>query len=74
MNDYKHTVLCVDDEANILNSLVRLLRKEKYHLVTASSGPEGLKILEKNAVHLVISDQRMSPMNDIEFLTKEKKT
>ena len=70
MNDYQHTVLCVDDEQNILHALKRLLRKEGYRLLTAGSGTEGLKILKENDVHLVISDQRMPEMSGTEFLAK----
>lgn len=72
MNDNQHTVLCVDDEANILHSIKRLLRKEGYGLLTASSGIEGLKILEENNVHLVLSDQRMPQMSGTEFLAEVK--
>jgi len=72
MNDYKHTILCVDDEENILNSLRRLLRKEGYRLLTALSGAEGLKLLEENDVHLVISDQRMPEISGTEFLARVK--
>jgi response regulator RpfG family c-di-GMP phosphodiesterase len=72
MNDYQHTVLCVDDEENILHSLKRLLRKEGYRLLTATSGAEGLKVLKENDVHLVISDQRMPEMSGTEFLAKVK--
>ncbi|RLB82307.1 MAG: response regulator [Deltaproteobacteria bacterium] len=72
MNDYKHTVLCVDDEENILSSLKRLLRKEGYRLLTATSGTAGLKLLEENEVHLVISDQRMPEMSGTEFLSVVK--
>ena len=72
MNDYQHTVLCVDDEENILHSLKRLLRKEGYRLLTATSGAEGLKILKENDVHLVISDQRMPEMSGTEFLAQVK--
>ncbi len=68
----RHTVLCVDDEVNILQTLKRLLRKENYELLTASSGREGLEILSKNDVHLVISDQRMPEMNGTEFLAEIK--
>ena len=68
MNDSKHTVLCIDDEQNILHSLKRLLRKEDYRLLTASSGAEGLKILEENDVQVVIADQRMPHMSGTEFL------
>jgi response regulator RpfG family c-di-GMP phosphodiesterase len=69
MNDYKHTVLCVDDEENILHALSRVFRKEGCRLITAADGPGGLKMLEQNNdVHLVISDQRMPGMSGTEFL------
>jgi len=72
MNENQHTVLCVDDEENILHSIKRLLRKEGYWLLTASSGVEALKILEENNVHLVLSDQRMPQMSGTEFLAEVK--
>ena len=72
MNEHKHTVLCVDDEENILHSIRRLVRKESYRLLIASSGEEGLKILKENNVHLVIFDQRMPDMSGTEFLARVK--
>jgi len=74
MNEHKHTVLLVDDEEKILHSLKRLLRKEDYRLFTASSGAEGLKILEENDIHIVISDHRMPQMSGTEFfaIVKER--
>jgi response regulator RpfG family c-di-GMP phosphodiesterase len=72
MDNYEHTVLCVDDEKNILNALKRLLRGENYRLITALSGTEGLKVLEKHAVHVVITDQRMPEMTGTEFLARVK--
>ena len=70
MNPEQHTVLCVDDEENILNSLKRLLRKESYKLMTARSGTEGLKLLEENDVNLVICDQRMPGMSGIDLMAQ----
>ncbi len=72
MNDFQHTVLCVDDEVNILNALKRLLRREGYRLLIASSGQEALKILSENEVHIVVSDQRMPAMSGTEFLARVK--
>ena len=72
MNDFHHTVLFVDDEENILHSLKRLLRKEGYRMLTATSGTDGLKILKENDVHLVVTDQRMPEMSGTEFLAKVK--
>jgi response regulator RpfG family c-di-GMP phosphodiesterase len=68
----RHTILCVDDEVNILNALKRLLRREDYTLLTASSGNEGLELLAVNDVHLVLSDQRMPGMSGTEFLAEIK--
>ena len=72
MNDSQHTVLCVDDEENILHALKRLLRREGYRLLTASSGAEGLKFFKEHDVHLVISDQRMPGMSGTDFLARVK--
>lgn len=69
-----HTVLCVDDEQNILNALKRLLRKEPYRLLTCDSGKEGLEILAGNEVHVVISDQRMPGMSGTDFLRQVKES
>lgn len=62
------TILFVDDEANILSSLKRLFRPQGYNLLTASSGKEGLEILEDNEVDLIISDMRMPEMDGATFL------
>lgn len=69
---HKHTVLCVDDERQILSSLKRLFRREPFNLLTTTNCADGLELLEKNEVHLVISDQRMPQMSGIEFLSKVK--
>lgn len=66
----RHTVLCVDDEKNILSALRRLLRKENYDLLTASSAQEALSMLESHTVHLVMADQRMPEMSGTELFEK----
>lgn len=67
-----YTILCVDDEKNILNSLKRLLRNENYKILTAGSAKEGLKKLETTKVDLVLSDQRMQEISGVEFLSRVK--
>lgn len=62
------TLLCVDDEANILSALRRLFRPAGYRVLTAPGGAEGLEVLEKEAVDLVISDMRMPQMDGAAFL------
>lgn len=68
----KPKILFVDDEENILNSLVRLFRKEDYEILTATSGAGGLKIAEANNIDLVISDHRMPEMTGVDFLARMK--
>jgi len=68
----KRTILLVDDEENIVRSLVRLLRRDGYKILTANSGKEGLDVLKDNHVGVIISDQRMPEMNGTEFLSQVK--
>ncbi len=63
-------LLLVDDEERILSSLTRLLKKEGYEIFTAASGAEGLKILEREPIGVVVSDLVMPEMDGIEFLEK----
>ena len=68
--EIKATVLFVDDEANILSSLKRLFHPFGYRILTAESGAQGLAILEREHVDLVVSDMRMPEMNGAQFLEK----
>lgn len=62
------TLLLLDDEENVLRSLVRLLRRDGYRLLAASSVSEAFDLLARNDVQVVLSDQRMPDMNGTEFL------
>jgi FixJ family two-component response regulator len=66
------TLLMVDDDENILAALKRLLRRDGYRLLTATSGKQGLDILHHDIVDVVISDQRMPEMTGVEFLRQAK--
>jgi len=66
------TILLVDDEINIINALKRTLRPDGYSILTAHSGEEGLALLAKHEVGVIISDQRMPHMTGVEFLRKVK--
>lgn len=63
-------LLFVDDEANILSSLRRLFRPLGYRIFIANGGAEGLAILEKEHIDLVISDMRMPEMDGATFLAE----
>ena len=64
------TVLCVDDEPNILSSLRRVLRPLGCKVLLAGGGAEGLEHLEQEKVDLVISDMRMPEMDGAAFLAE----
>jgi response regulator RpfG family c-di-GMP phosphodiesterase len=64
------TLLFVDDESNILSSLKRLFRPLGYHIHTATSGAEGLDLLAREPVDLIVSDMRMPEMDGAAFLKK----
>jgi|GEM_PF-597416 len=65
-------LLLVDDEENIVAALVRLLRRDGYTILKAYSAAEGLELLSKHAVGVIISDQRMPGMTGSQFLTQAK--
>lgn len=67
------TILFVDDEANILSSLKRLFRPFGYRIFTAEGGAQGLEIMERENVDLVVSDMRMPQMNGAQFLEQVNK-
>ena len=73
ISDIKGKILVVDDEANVLSSVKRLLRPMKHDIYTAQSGQEGLNILEKESIDLIISDMRMPEMDGAQFLGKAAK-
>lgn len=64
------TVLCVDDEPNILKSLQRLLAGQGFQLLLATSGAEALQQLASRHVDLVMSDMKMPQMSGAELLTE----
>ncbi|MEN0005481.1 MAG: histidine kinase [Bacteroidota bacterium] len=66
MND-KYTILYVDDEPGNLLAFRSIFRR-KYRVLTCESGEEALGILEKEAIQLLISDQRMPGMQGTKLL------
>jgi len=68
------TLLLVDDEINILSSLKRLLRHDKYNIVTANNGQEALAALHEQVVDVIVTDQRMPGMTGVDFLRLAKES
>ncbi len=63
----RHTVLVVDDEPNVIQSVKDLLRLD-YVVVGAARGTEGMRVLDERPVDVVLTDQRMPGMSGVEFL------
>ena len=66
----KRTVLLVEDSAADREVVRRLLRQQKrtYTILEATSGTEGLAILERTPVDCVILDYFLSDMDGLQFL------
>ena len=68
-SDYKKiNILFVDDEEFIVQSF-KFTFQDEYNIFTASNAEEGLNILSKQDIGLVITDERMPEMGGIEFLS-----
>jgi signal transduction histidine kinase len=71
MTKKRHTLLIVDDELDVLESLRHQFHRT-YHVLTSSSGPEALEILENHDVNLILTDQRMPGMAGDAFLQRAR--
>ena len=67
----KYKLLLLDDEAEILNSLKRLFRKE-FDIHAFDDPNEALAALNDNNFALIISDMRMPIMDGASFLAQAK--
>ena len=61
--DGPKTVLCVEDEKIGLRVRKILLESHGFHVLTASSGVQGLALLENHQVDLVVLDYYMPGLN-----------
>ncbi len=66
------TVLIIDDEAGILETLRILLKNEGFTPITALGGKAGLDALETSSPDIVLSDIRMPTITGIEVLAAVK--
>lgn len=68
------TILVVDDEKEIAELVEIYLVSDGYRVLKASDAREGLGILEKEEVHLVLLDIMMPGMNGLEMCEKIRET
>lgn len=67
------TVLCVDDETIGLRVRKLLLEGAGFHVLTATSGRQGLEVFERNHVDVVVLDYYMPDLNGGEVAAELRK-
>lgn len=67
---YRETLLIIDDEPSILESLSLFFMDEGYQVLTAANGEEGLELFFKNQVDVVITDLRMPAVDGLEVMSR----
>ena len=72
MEQRRHTLLIVDDEVDVLESLRHQFHRT-YRVLTAASGGQAISVLDTNEVQLILSDQRMPGMQGDAFLSQARR-
>ncbi|NQV14670.1 sigma-54-dependent Fis family transcriptional regulator, partial [bacterium] len=66
-------ILVIDDEKNIRLTLRDILEDDGHHVLEAGSGEDGIDLLQKENVDLVLLDVRLPGMDGIEVLKAIRK-
>ena len=64
--NHEYKLLIIDDEIEITKSIARQFRR-KYKVFSATNALEGLEIMEKEHIQVILSDQRMPEMTGVDF-------
>ena len=72
MEQRRHTLLIVDDEVDVLESLRHQFHRT-YRVLTATSGGQAVSLLNEHEVQLILSDQRMPGMSGDAFLSQARR-
>src|SRR6266498_5213343 len=65
--DKNSTILIIDDEPALLLGLTAKIKRQGYHVVTASNGSEGMQKAKEVLPDLILSDVMMPPPNGFEL-------
>ncbi|MFT7547831.1 MAG: response regulator RpfG family c-di-GMP phosphodiesterase [Candidatus Azotimanducaceae bacterium] len=66
----QYSILLLDDDSLVVNSLARVLRYNKYDVSICRDPIAAVSLCEKMQFDLIITDQRMPIMTGIEFASK----
>lgn len=67
------TILLLEDDKNLRETLVDIFEIQGFEVVTATNGVEALTFLDEVAPNLIVSDVMMPEMDGFEFLKRIKK-
>ncbi|HEX8749787.1 MAG TPA: sigma-54 dependent transcriptional regulator [Nitrospira sp.] len=74
MTEQWGAILVVDDDADMRDMVLDMLKDRGHEVTTAGSGQEALKLLSEEDYAVVLTDMRMKGMQGLELLTEIKKT
>jgi two-component system NtrC family response regulator len=66
------TILIIDDEKKLNGLLSRIIELEGFNVLQAFTGKEGIKILEKEDVLVVLSDVKLPDVNGVDLVATIK--
>lgn len=64
------SILVIDDEAAIRETLKEILEYEKYEVTLAEDGSKGLQLLQKNTFDVILSDVKMPGIDGMDLLDR----
>ena len=74
MNEYKKTILIIDDEPDTLTYFASLLEDNGYYVIQAEDGAEGYEILQERRPHLVTLDISMPEKSGVKLYREIKES
>jgi CheY-like chemotaxis protein len=69
----RRTVLVVDDDPDMVDTCVRILRRSGHDCLTATSGRDALDLLDRHRPDLILADLRMPEMGGLALLTHARR-
>lgn len=70
----KHTILVVEDEKGIRETVAVFLKNQGYEVIEAVDGMEGLEKMKEHKIHLVIADVMMPKMDGLTMVMRLRET
>jgi DNA-binding NtrC family response regulator len=71
--EVRKNILVIDDEEETLKVIKKALSKSGYNVMTVNNGRDGLNILEKEDIEIVITDLKLPDIDGMEILNKTLK-